>query len=156
MYLLHCAWIINYFLKLPQITVICLKVSAPKFIHLCTFSIFDKKCNLLLEHLYGNTGRSDNSSRTSRPSTPIYYHARKSGDSEKLSIGVYYKPEWQRCNICGIKQQGCWFPTWSFIVYTYGLSWWFQPIFWTLKVPLPSYRTKWEHYTWQQRLLINT
>jgi len=51
MYLLHCAWIINYFLKLPQITVICLQVLSPQNSSIYTrFEYIDKKCKLLLEH----------------------------------------------------------------------------------------------------------
>jgi len=57
------------------------------------FGYIDKNCKLLLDYCYGNTGCSDNSSRTSRPSTQIYYHARKSGGSERLSTGAFYKPE---------------------------------------------------------------
>jgi len=69
------------------------------------FGYIDKNYNLLLERPYGNTGCSDNSSRTSRPSTPVYYHARKSGGSERLNTGAFYKREWQSYNVCGIKQQ---------------------------------------------------
>jgi len=115
----------------------------------------DNNCTLLSEHHYGNTGCSNNSSRMSKPSTPIWYHTRKSGGSDRLNTATFYEPDWQSYNISGVQEQGCWFPTWPFIVYRYDLSCWFQPIIWTLRVTLPRYRTNWEHYTWQQLLLIN-
>ena len=132
-----------------------LKRSQPQNSSIYTrFGYTNNNCKLLLEHHYGNTGCSNNSSRMSKPSTPVWYHTRKSGGSDRLSTAAFYEPDW-KSNVSGIKEQGCWFPTWPFIVYRYQLSCWFQPIFWTLRVPLPRYRTNWEHYTWQQILLIN-
>jgi len=85
----------------------------------CIYAHFvhtDNNCTLLSEHRYGNTGCWNHSSRMSKPSTPIWYHTRKSGGSDRLSTATFYEPDWQSY-VSGVKEQGCWFPTWPFTVY---------------------------------------
>jgi hypothetical protein len=147
---------INCIFKLSHITATCLEVLSRK-IHPFTHILY---ILITTVHSYQSIAMATQAAQTTLPGCPSQVLQsdiiqESQVGSDRLSSAAFYEPDWQSYNVSGVKEQGCWFPTWPFIVYRYDLSCWFQPIIWTLRVPLPRYRTNWGHYTWQKLLLIN-